>query len=195
MNAYFKHRSNRVRVTLRLTSLTDYGLRMLTRMANAPDRAFSTAALADEFGLSRHHLTKIMQRLGQGGIVTTRRAGGGGATLARDPQTISVGAIVRLREEGQPLVDCFAATGGDCTLTGCGRLKALLRSAEAAFMADLDRSTLADIALPAAPLLRNGRSRGLRRSQADLQQRKGGSRVVSARHRPRPSRAVEGPPN
>ena len=139
---------------MRLTSFTDYGLRMLMRMASAPDRAFSTAELADEFGLSRHHLTKIMQRLGQGGIVTTRRGGGGGATLARDPQDITVGAIVRLLEEGQPLVECFAATGGNCTLTGCCRLKARLRSGEAAFMADLDRSSLADISLPDAPLLR-----------------------------------------
>ena len=31
---------------MRLTSFTDYGLRMLMRMASAPDRAFSTADLA-----------------------------------------------------------------------------------------------------------------------------------------------------
>lgn len=139
---------------MRLTSFTDYGLRMLMRLASAPDRALSTAELADEFGLSRNHLTKIIQRLAQGGIVTTRRGGGGGAMLARDPQEVTVGAIVRLLEEGQPLVECFAATGGDCTLTGCCRLKSRLRSAEAAFLADLDRSTLADIALPAAPDVR-----------------------------------------
>lgn len=133
---------------MRLTSFTDYGLRMLMRMASAPDRAFSTAELADEFALSRNHLTKIMQRLAQGGIVATRRGGGGGATLARAPQQISLGAVVRLLEEGQALVECFAANQSDCTITGCCRLKARLRSAEAAFLADLDRSTLADIALP-----------------------------------------------
>lgn len=134
---------------MRLTSFTDYGLRMLMRMASAPDRAFSTAELADEFGLSRNHLTKIMQRLAQSGIVATRRGGGGGATLARAPSAITLGTVVRLLEEGQPLVECFAATGGDCTIAGCCRLKARLRSAEAAFLEDLDRSTLADIALPA----------------------------------------------
>ena len=139
---------------MRLTSFTDYGLRMLMRMASAPDRAFSTAELADEFGLSRTHLTKIMQRLAEGGIVATRRGGGGGATLARAPQAIAVGTVVRLLEQGQPLVECFAASGGDCTITGCCRLKARLRSAEAAFLADLDRSTLADIALPDASLFR-----------------------------------------
>ncbi|MDO9638883.1 MAG: Rrf2 family transcriptional regulator [Pseudotabrizicola sp.] len=136
---------------MRLTSFTDYGLRMLMRMASAPDRAFSTAELAGEFGLSRNHLTKIMQRLAQGGIVATRRGGGGGAVLARAPHEVSVGAIVRLLEEGQALVECFAANGGDCTITGCCRLKARLRSAEAAFLSALDRSTLADIALGPRP--------------------------------------------
>ncbi len=133
---------------MRLTSFTDYGLRMLMRMASAPDHAFSTAELAGEFGLSRHHLAKIMQRLAQGGIVATRRGGGGGARLARDPREVTVGAVVRLLEEGQPLVECFAASGGDCTITGCCGLKARLHRAKAAFLADLDQSTLADVALP-----------------------------------------------
>ena len=132
---------------MRLTSFTDYGLRMLMRMAGAPDRGFSTAELAEEFGLSRHHLTKIIQKLAQAGYVTTRRGGGGGAMLSRPAGEIRLGSISRLLEEGQPLVECFAASGGDCTIDGRCRLKARLRSAEAAFLADLDRSTLADIAL------------------------------------------------
>ncbi|PKP73693.1 MAG: Rrf2 family transcriptional regulator [Alphaproteobacteria bacterium HGW-Alphaproteobacteria-6] len=132
---------------MRLTSFTDYGLRMLMRMASAPDRAFSTAELAEEFGLSRNHLSKIMQKLAQGGHVTTRRGGGGGATLARSARDIRLGGVVRLLEEGQALVECFGPGGGDCSISGCCGLKARLRSAEAAFLADLDRSTLADIAL------------------------------------------------
>lgn len=134
---------------MRLTSFTDYGLRMLMRMASAPERAFSTAELADEFRLSRHHLTKIMQRLAAAGIVATRRGGGGGAVLARPAADIRLGEIVRLLEQGQALVECFGPHGGDCTIDGCCRLKGRLRAAEAAFLADLDRSTLADIALPA----------------------------------------------
>ncbi|MFN3281512.1 MAG: Rrf2 family transcriptional regulator, partial [Tabrizicola sp.] len=53
-----------------------------------------------------------------------------------------------LLETGQALVECFQAAGSTCTITGCCRLKARLRSAEAAFYADLDRATLADVALP-----------------------------------------------
>lgn len=133
---------------MRLTSFTDFGLRALMRMASDPHRAFSTAELADEFALSRNHLTKIMQRLAEGGFVTTRRGSGGGATLAPSPESISLGDVVRLLEAGQPLVECFATKENSCNITGRCRLKARLRSAEAAFLADLDRSTLADIALP-----------------------------------------------
>ena len=60
---------------MRLTSFTDYGLRMLMRMASEPERAFTTAEFAAEFVLSRNHLAKIMQRLSQGGLVETRRGG------------------------------------------------------------------------------------------------------------------------
>jgi Rrf2 family nitric oxide-sensitive transcriptional repressor len=132
---------------MRLTSFTDYGLRMLMRMAAEPGRGFSTAELAVELGLSRHHLTKIMQRLAGGGVVATRRGGGGGAVLARPAAEIRLGRVVRLLEEGQPLVECLG-TGGLCALDGRCRLKLRLRAAEAAFMAELDRTTLAEIALP-----------------------------------------------
>lgn len=132
---------------MRLTTFTDYGLRMLMRMASAPDRAFSTAALADEFGLSRNHLAKIMQRLAQAGVVDTRRGGGGGAVLARPAADIRLGTLIRLLEDGQPLVECLAPDGGACTIDGRCRLKARLRAAENAFLADMDQSTLADIAL------------------------------------------------
>ncbi|WP_375262809.1 RrF2 family transcriptional regulator [Palleronia sp.] len=133
---------------MRLTAFTDFGLRALMRMASAPDRPFSTTELAQEFDLSRNHLAKIMQRLARSGIVATRRGGGGGAMLARAPETIRLGEVVRVLEQESALVQCFAP-GGDCTIAGRCRLKGRLRAAEAAFLADLDRATLADIALPA----------------------------------------------
>lgn len=134
---------------MRLTSSTDYGLRMLMRLASAPERAFSTAEIAQEFGLSRNHLSKIMQRLARAGIVETRRGGGGGAVLGRAPDDLRLGEIVQALEEGQALVECFDPRGNSCTIDGRCRLKARLRTAEAAFLEDLDRSTLADIALAA----------------------------------------------
>ncbi|MFV0336530.1 MAG: RrF2 family transcriptional regulator [Tropicimonas sp.] len=133
---------------MRLTSFTDYGLRILMRMASAPEQAFSTADLAEEFDLSRNHLTKIVQQLSRGGIVETRRGGGGGAVLARDPAEIRLGDVVRLLEREQALVECFRAGGGSCVIEGCCRLRVRLYRAEARFIEDLNCSTLADVALP-----------------------------------------------
>ena len=138
---------------MRLTSFTDFGLRMLMRMAGDPARACSTSELAEDLGLSRNHLAKIMQHLSRAGFIDTRRGGGGGAVLARPAAEIRLGDIVRQLEEGQPLVECFGADAGVCSIDGRCRLKARLRSAEAAFLDDLNRSTLADIALaPQSPL-------------------------------------------
>lgn len=132
---------------MRLTSFTDYGLRMLMLMAGSPDRPFSTADMADELKLSRNHLSKIMQRLSRANIIKTRRGGGGGAVLADRPENFRLGQIVRLLEEDQPLVECFSEGKIACSLFGnCGLTKKL-RAAEASFLAELDKSTLADISI------------------------------------------------
>lgn len=138
---------------MRLTASTDYGLRALMRIASEPGRGFSTAELSGEFGLSRHHLAKIVQRLVRGGVLVTRRGGGGGAMLARPAAEIRLGAVVRLLEDSAAgLVDCLSPGAAPCTVDGQCGLKSRLRRAETAFLAELDRSTLADIALrPRAP--------------------------------------------
>jgi len=131
---------------LRLTSFTDYGLRVLMRMAGAPGQPFTTAALADEFRVSRNHLAKVISALAGAGYLETRRGGGGGALLARSPRDIRLGDVVADLEADQALVECFASSGNACTLTPRCRLKARLAQAEAAFIADLNHSTLADCA-------------------------------------------------
>lgn len=69
-------------VDMRLTSFTDVDLRALMRVASLPDRALSTAELADDFVLLRHQLTKIMAAMAQAGIVTARRGAGGCAMVS-----------------------------------------------------------------------------------------------------------------
>lgn len=128
---------------MRLTSFTDFGLRTLMRMAGAPDRAFTTAELATEFQVSRNHLAKVISALSAAGLLQTRRGGGGGAMLARPAQEIRLGDVVALLEADQPLVECFGSSNA-CTLTPGCRLKARLSRARASFIADLNRSTLAD---------------------------------------------------
>lgn len=129
---------------MRLTSFTDYGLRVLMRLAAQPERAFTNADLAEEFGVSRNHLAKVISALAGAGYLDTRRGGGGGAMLARKADSIRLGDVVAMLEADQALVECFAPGTNTCTLTPRCRLKSRLAHAEQAFIADLNRSTLAD---------------------------------------------------
>jgi Rrf2 family nitric oxide-sensitive transcriptional repressor len=131
---------------MRLTAFTDFGLRALMRLAGEPDRSFSTAEIAAEFGISRHHLIKVIGDLARAGFVTTQRGGRGGFCLARPAQTISLGDVVRALEARHAMVECFRDDGGTCVLTPRCRLKGHLASAREAFLRELDRTMLAECA-------------------------------------------------
>ncbi len=136
---------------MRLTTFTDFGLRALMRIASDPSRSFSTAEIADEFGISRNHLAKAVAALANAGVLTTRRGHEGGAQLAHPAAEIRLGDVVRVLETGSALVECFAA-GGACRITPQCRLKGFLQEGEQAFLAALDARTLADCALALKPL-------------------------------------------
>jgi len=136
---------------MRLTTFTDFGLRTLMRLASEPDRSFSSGQIATEFGISRHHLVKVIGNLAEAGFVTTQRGSGGGFRLARPPQTISLGEVVRALEARHALVECFREDGGNCVLTPRCRARAKLASAREAFLRELDRTMLVECAYPDAP--------------------------------------------
>ncbi len=137
---------------MRLTSFTDYGLRALMRLAAEPDRVFTTDDMAAAFGISRNHLVKIVRKLAEAGIVATQRGVGGGFRLTQPADQISLGDIVRLLESQSALVECFRADGGMCVVTRNCRLKVRLKAAREAFLRELDRTMLAECALPPGEL-------------------------------------------
>jgi Rrf2 family nitric oxide-sensitive transcriptional repressor len=136
---------------MRLTAFTDFGFRTLMRLAGEPDRMLTTDAIAREFSISRNHLNKVVQNLAAAGLIRTVRGAHGGIQLARPAAEIRLGDVVRHLELGQALVECFRDDGGACVLTPRCRLKSKLAAATRAFLAELDRSTLADCAYPAPP--------------------------------------------
>jgi Rrf2 family transcriptional regulator, nitric oxide-sensitive transcriptional repressor len=134
---------------MRLTMFTDFALRALMRLAGDPDRSSSTGEIAEEFGISRNHLAKVVRDLADSGFIATQRGVGGGFALARPPQAITLGEVVRALEGTSALVECFRQDGGDCVLTPRCRLKAKLAAAREAFLRELDKTTLAECAYPA----------------------------------------------
>jgi Rrf2 family nitric oxide-sensitive transcriptional repressor len=130
---------------MQLTRFTDFSLRVLIHLGSHPETQATVAALAAEHGISRHHLTHVVHQLGLKGYIETTRGKGGGFRLARRPELIRVGDVVRDMESGFELAECFRPGESACRLMPACALKPVLAEAGRAFLASLDRYTLADL--------------------------------------------------
>lgn len=130
---------------MQLSAYSDYALRVLIQTALRRPQRVTVDEVAETFGISRHHLVKIVHDLGRNGYLETRRGIGGGFTLGRAPEEIPLGDVVRLCEETDTVIDCLDRPGQPCRLFPACRLKGVLDEAAAAFFAVLDNYTLADL--------------------------------------------------
>src|SRR5664279_2441884 len=132
---------------MRLTTMTDYSMRLLMYVAQHPGRLCTIGEVARAYDISEAHLMKITHQLGLGGWLETVRGKGGGMRLAAEPADINLGAVVRSVEPDFFLVDCLGSDAV-CMLTGSCRLTSIVSGALQSFMQHLDGHTLADL-LPA----------------------------------------------
>jgi Rrf2 family nitric oxide-sensitive transcriptional repressor len=138
-----------------MTAHTDYALRVLMSLAVAGERLVTIEELANRHRVSKNHLMKVAQTLVGLGVVQGIRGRTGGLRLARRPEDIRVGEIVRSLEDDRRLVECLGEGPATCVLHGACLLKRALNRALEAFFAELDKVTLADLAAP-TPQLRQG---------------------------------------
>ena len=129
---------------MRLTSFSDYSLRVLIYLATDPDRRATIAEIAKAFDVSENHLMKVVHFLGKAGWLRNVRGKGGGMELARSPDAIRIGAVIRACETQLP-AECFDRTTNRCVITGACRLRHVLAEASDTFYNTLDRYTLQDI--------------------------------------------------
>jgi len=139
---------------MRLSTFTDYSLRVLIYLAAQPQRRATIGEIATAFGISENHLTKVVHGLGRSGWIATVRGKGGGLGLAVPAASIRVGDVVRRTEgEAQP-ADCFSPDRPACVIAPVCRLRGVLAEAVDAFCGVLDRYTLADLARDRGGLVR-----------------------------------------
>jgi Rrf2 family transcriptional regulator, nitric oxide-sensitive transcriptional repressor len=137
---------------MRLTQWTDYTLRVLMYCAACLERTepVTITEIADSHGISRSHLTKIVQELAARGWLETTRGRGGGMRLLVSAKDISLGEVVRTTETDFAMVECFDAAQNQCRLSLHCRLKSVLSEATQSYLAVLDGITLADLVAPSA---------------------------------------------
>lgn len=130
---------------MRLNLQSDYALRLLMQLATNTDTLCTIADIARCYGISKNHLMKVANILGRSGVIETVRGRSGGLRLARDADLISVGGVVRRTEGDFALVECLQKSKNNCLITPVCRLKGVLGEATEAFLAVLDKYTIADL--------------------------------------------------
>lgn len=129
---------------MQLTRYSDYSLRVLIHLAVGGGRLATIDEIAAAFRISKGHLMKVVRHLAALGLIETARGRGGGLRLARAPEEVNVGQVIRCTEENLALVECFRPDGRCPIDEACG-LRPALREALDAFLQVLDRYTLADL--------------------------------------------------
>lgn len=129
---------------MQLTIFTDYALRSLMYLAGHPDQLCNVKEIAEHYGISRHHLVKVVHRLGQLDYIVSTKGKGGGIRLARAPEDLKLGDLVKALEPHMDLVECFDRERNGCRISMNCQLKHYLWDAAQAFINSLNRYTLAD---------------------------------------------------
>jgi Rrf2 family transcriptional regulator, nitric oxide-sensitive transcriptional repressor len=139
---------------MRLTDYTDYSLRVLLYLSVRPSGLSTIQEISDAYGISKNHLMKIVQQLGELGWVETVRGRNGGLRLNERSSSLTIGEVVRKTETDFALVGCFADSGAqrNCVIEPHCRLKNVFAAARDAFLSELDKHTVADLAEPATDL-------------------------------------------
>jgi Rrf2 family transcriptional regulator, nitric oxide-sensitive transcriptional repressor len=133
---------------MQFTAFTDYSLRTLMGLGCvAPDK-LTVRQLSEAYGISVHHLLKVVNELAALGYVETIRGKSGGARLAKRPEEICIGAVVRQIEPDLGLVPCLRSGEAPCVIAPSCRLKHLLAKATESLLSELDQHTLADLLEP-----------------------------------------------
>ncbi len=138
---------------MQLTRCTDYALRVLIYLVLRKDTNATITEIAAFYRISRNHLVKIVHVLGVKGFIQTTRGKGGGIRLARAPEEISLGAVVRSMEPHFDIVECFNGENAHCAVLPVCGLRGALYKATQEFLSVLDGYSLANLVAEKPSLL------------------------------------------
>ena len=102
---------------MKLSTKGRYGLKAMVDLATEYDSGarLSIAQLAERQGVSAAYLEQLIASLKKAGLVTALRGVQGGYVLARSPELISVGEVLRVLEGSTAIVDCVGSNVCSCS--------------------------------------------------------------------------------
>ena len=129
---------------MRLSQASDFALRILMATGQSDDLQ-TVDKLSRQLGLAKSHVMKIVAHLAKGGYLETTRGRGGGIRLAKTPDMIRLGDVVRLIEPDLGVVACLKPEPTVCAFLPRCALKGAMARASEAFLESLNTETLSSI--------------------------------------------------
>ena len=133
---------------MKLQKASQYALFAVLHLASDPEKQFSTADIADSYGVSIHHLAKVMRTLVRSGLIESVRGVGGGYRFAGNIQRTTLWDVIQEFESLDSGIDSPAQASGNAEIVIRG-LDNVMNEIDS-----LNRSTLDSITLKT--LLRYG---------------------------------------
>jgi len=130
---------------VQLSLHAEYALRVLLYVGSRPGVVVSTEEISRVYQISRNHLVRVVQTLGELGYLSIRTGRSGGVSLAMEPHLIRLGDVVSRAEPSLRLAECFDTETNTCVITPICTLKPVLNKALGAFLSTLNEYTLADL--------------------------------------------------
>jgi Rrf2 family protein len=133
-----------------MSKKSKYALRALLALARRhSDEPMLIADLAEQEGIPRKFLELILLELKNGGLLQSRKGRGGGYLLARKPEQISLGEVMRVLDGPLAPVACVSQrayhTCEECADEATCGIRAVMKDVRDATAGILDRETLAGV--------------------------------------------------
>jgi Rrf2 family protein len=123
---------------------------VLTMLAGLPRGLQTSETMAASAGANPVHIRRVLGRLREAGFVASRPGPHGGWQLLRTPEATTLGDVWRVMNRDAPILGVHEADPScDVGQRIQADLEGIDRRALAAVEAELERTTLADLAAPA----------------------------------------------
>ena len=130
---------------MKLTQGADYGMAAVLYLSQkSEDHRYSMNEISRATEIPEEFLRKIFQTLVKCGIINSFKGRGGGVSLARSPQDITVAEIIKPLEEEMGLVRCLREKK-DCPRSSECMASNFWRKAQQNFLEILDKTTIKDL--------------------------------------------------
>ena len=128
---------------MKFQKATEFALYAVLELAADPARQLTAVEIADKYGISAHHLAKVLRDLGRAGLVDAVRGVGGGYRFAGNAKRLTLMDVIRLFEDvGTDSSDTASRTTGEDIAEGLRFVVAELDAQTSATLRSISLSTM-----------------------------------------------------